>query len=67
MALLSNTELESCSLKTKLAVSTGLILPFIEVSETYMVPYMSLFSVINPHRSAAMAAYTAVVSAARLG
>ena len=67
MALLSVTELESCSLATELAVLTGLILPFIEVSETYMGTYMSLFSGISPHRPAARAAYTAQVSVARLG
>ena len=38
-----------------------------QVSETYMGPYMSLFSVISPQRSAARAAYMAQVSVARLG
>ena len=67
MALLSVTELESCSLATELAVLTGLILPFIEVSETYMRTYMSLFSGISPLRLTARVAYTAQVSVARLG
>ena len=67
MALLSNTELESCSLVKELAVLTGLIRPFIEVSETYMGPYMSLISSTSPQRSATREAYTAQVSVARLG
>ena len=49
------------------SVLTGLILPFIEASETYMGTYMSLFSGTSPHRSTARAAYTAQVSVARLG
>ena len=67
MALLSVTELESCSLATELAVLTELIWPLLWARETYMGSYMSLFSGISSQRSAARAAHTAQVSVARLG
>ena len=67
MALISNTELESCSLATESAVLTELIWPLLWAQETYMSTYMSLFSGISPQRFAVRAAYTAQVSVAKLG
>ena len=62
MALLSVTELESCSLATELAVLTGLILPFLQAHLAHMEPYVPNFQVSahqgslpgqpTPHRSA---------------